>query len=158
MPRSHQQLLNAFTFFAAAGLLASASTTSHGDAASPAPLRGLARNVEAQNTSPATQQLPTQKPTTTGNASLGKQLYLDYSCWACHGYNAQTGNGARLLPPRLNQQQFTLYIRAPRTLQMPAYSVKVLSDVDAANIYAYILSLPREPATKDVPLLNQLPQ
>jgi mono/diheme cytochrome c family protein len=159
MPRSHQQLLNAFTFFAAAGLLASASTTSHGDAASPAPLRRAAPNVKAQDTSAATQQLPAgQKPTTTGNASLGKQLYLDYSCWACHGYNAQTGNGARLLPPRLNQQQFTLYIRAPRTLQMPAYSVKVLTDVDAANIYAYISSLPREPATKDVPLLNQLPR
>ena len=106
----------------------------------------------------AQQPATTQNPTTTGNAALGKQLYLNYSCWACHGYNAQTGNGARLLPPRLNERQFTLYIRAPRTLQMPAYSVKVLSDADVANIYAYILLLPREPASKVVPLLDQLPR
>jgi len=103
-------------------------------------------------------QQPTQSPATTGNASLGKQLYLDYSCWACHGYNAQTGNGARLLPPRFTERQFTLYLRTPRTRQMPAYTAKVLSDADAAHIFAYILSLPREPQLKDVPLLNQLPK
>ena len=99
-----------------------------------------------------------QKPATTGNAVRGTQLYLDYSCYACHGYNAQTGNGQRLLPPRLTEQVFTLYIRAPRTPQMPAYSTKLLSDAQAADIYAYILSLPREPELKDVPLLNQLPK
>jgi mono/diheme cytochrome c family protein len=98
------------------------------------------------------------KATTTGNAVRGKQLFLDYSCYACHGYNAQTGNGQRLLPPRLTEQVFKLYIRAPRTQQMPAYSTKLLSDSDAADIYAYILSLPREPELKDVPLLNQLPK
>jgi mono/diheme cytochrome c family protein len=106
----------------------------------------------------ATQAAPAQTPATTGNAARGKQLYLDYSCYACHGYNAQTGNGQRLLPPRLTQQVFTLYIRAPRTRQMPAYSTKLLSDAEAADIYAYILSLPREPELKDVPLLNQLHQ
>ena len=101
---------------------------------------------------------PAQAPATTGSAARGKQLYLDYSCYACHGYNAQTGNGQRLLPPRLTQQVFTLYIRAPRTQQMPAYSTKLLTDAEAADIYAYILSLPREPQMKDVPLLNQLPK
>jgi mono/diheme cytochrome c family protein len=104
---------------------------------------------------PAAEQ---QKPATTGSASAGQQLYLDYSCWACHGYNAQTGNGARLLPPRLTERQFTQYLRTPRTRQMPAYTAKVLSDADAAHIYAYILALPREPPLKDVPLLNQLPK
>ena len=106
------------------------------------------------------------KPATTGpstslgagNPALGKQLYLDYSCWACHGYNAQTGNGARLLPPRFTERQFTLYLRTPRTRQMPAFSAKVMSDADAAHIYAYVLSLPREPQLKDVPLLDQLPK
>ncbi len=99
-----------------------------------------------------------QKPATTGDATRGKQLYLDYSCYACHGYNAQTGNGQRLLPARFTQQQFTLYIRTPRTLQMPAYSTRLLSDAEAADVYAYILSLPREPLLKDVPLLNELPK
>lgn len=91
-----------------------------------------------------------------GSAERGKPLYLSYGCYACHGYNAQTGNGPRLQPPRLNATQFQVYIRAPRTMQMPAYTVKVLSDVEAADIYAYVTSLPREPEVKDVPLLRQL--
>ena len=100
----------------------------------------------------------TAAPTTTGNATRGKDLYLSYSCYACHGYNAQTGNGARLLPMRMNQQVFSLYIRAPKTPGMPVYSTKMLSDAQAADIYAYVLSLPKAPELKDVPLLNQLPQ
>jgi mono/diheme cytochrome c family protein len=111
-------------------------------------------DAQAQGTGAAGQQ----KPATTGNAARGKQLFLDYGCYACHGYNAQTGNGQRLLPPRLTEQAFKLYIRAPRTQQMPAYSTKLISDSEAADIYAYILSLPREPELKDVPLLNQLPK
>ena len=116
----------------------------------------LVAAVDAQGQGGAGQ--PAQKPATTGDATRGKQLYLDYSCYACHGYNGQTGNGQRLLPPRFTQQQFTLYIRTPRTLQMPAYSTRLLSDAEAADVYAYILSLPREPLLKDVPLLNALPK
>jgi len=100
---------------------------------------------------------PAAAPATTGNATRGKDLYLSYSCYACHGYNAQTGNGQRLLPLRMNQQVFSLYIRTPKTPGMPTYSQKVLSDAQAADIYAYVLSLPKAPELKDVPLLNQLP-
>ena len=96
-------------------------------------------------------------PATTGNAERGKDLYLSYSCYACHGYNAQTGNGQRLLPLRVNQQQFVLYLRGPRTAGMPTYSTKVLTDAQAADIFAYVLALPKAPELKDVPLLNQLP-
>src|SRR5688572_12047477 len=97
-----------------------------------------------------------RQPAAKGSAERGKGLYLDYGCYACHGYNAQTGNGPRLQPPRLNEVQFQLYVRAPRTMQMPAYTTKVLPDPDAADLYAYIVSLPREPELKDVPLLEQL--
>ena len=97
---------------------------------------------------------PQQK--TSGDATQGKRLYLEYSCWACHGYTAQTGNGQRLQPPRLEERQFVAYLRTPRTRQMPAYSSKVMSDREAADIYAFVLSLPREPETKDVPLLDGL--
>jgi hypothetical protein len=27
----------------------------------------------------------------TGNATTGKKLYYDYSCYGCHGYNGETG-------------------------------------------------------------------
>jgi mono/diheme cytochrome c family protein len=107
---------------------------------------------------PAPAAAATAAPATTGNATRGKDLYLSYSCYACHGYNAQTGNGQRLLPLRLNQQQFVLYIRTPRTPGMPAYTAKVLSDAQAADVFAYVLSLPKAPELKDVPLLGQLPQ
>jgi mono/diheme cytochrome c family protein len=113
----------------------------------------LAGVVSAQGQTPAATQKP-NPPLTTGNEQRGKQLYLDYSCYACHGFNAQTGNGARLLPSRLNQQQFTLYIRSPR--QMPPYTQKLLSDAQVADIYAYVQSLPKAPEAKDIPLLNQL--
>jgi mono/diheme cytochrome c family protein len=106
-------------------------------------------------------QAPAAQPaaqTTTGNATRGKDLYLSYSCYACHGYDAQTGNGARLMPMRMNQQVFSLYIRAPKTPGMPAYSQKLLTDAQAADIYAYVLSLPKAPELKDVPLLGQLPR
>lgn len=102
--------------------------------------------------------VPPDKPVTTGNVERGRPLYLDFGCYACHGYNAQTGNGPRLQPPRMNERQFVLYLRAPRTMQMPAYTAKVMTDGEAADIYAYVLSLPREPAAADVPLLDALPR
>jgi mono/diheme cytochrome c family protein len=47
-------------------------------------------------------------------------------------------------------------LRHPRAV-MPAYSEKVLSDTEAADIVAYVQSLSREPAAdaKTIPLLNQ---
>jgi mono/diheme cytochrome c family protein len=117
----------------------------------------MALSAAALLTTAMTAEQPQGAPasTATGNATRGEPLYLDYGCYACHGYNGQTGNGPRLLPPRLSQQQFTLYLRAPRTMQMPAYTTKVLTDEEAVDIYTYVLSLPREPQLKDVPLLNQ---
>src|SRR4051812_48394421 len=98
---------------------------------------------------PAAGTQSTATPAITGNLTRGKELFLSNSCYACHGYNAQTGNGARLLPLRMNQQVFSLYIRAPKTQGMPAYSTKLISDAQAADIYAYVLSLPKAPELKD---------
>jgi mono/diheme cytochrome c family protein len=108
--------------------------------------------VVAAAQAPATPQVDTA---TTGNAQRGKALYESFSCYACHGFDAQTGNGARLLPSRMSQQVFTAYIRAPK--QMPPYTAKILFDAQAADIYAYIQTLPKAPEAKDIPLLSQLP-
>src|SRR5262245_43467861 len=39
--------------------------------------------------------LPTNNPPpsspVTGNATAGKALYFSYTCYACHGYNGETG-------------------------------------------------------------------
>ena len=91
-----------------------------------------------------------------GNIDNGKDLFLKYSCYACHGYTAQTGNGARLVSTKLNQQGFTNYIRNPRTNGMPTYTAKVVPDQQAADLFAYIKTFKEPPAAKDIPLLNQL--
>src|SRR3954469_21446907 len=38
----------------------------------------------------ATNNPPPTSPA-TGNATTGKKLYYDYSCYGCHGYNGETG-------------------------------------------------------------------
>ena len=91
-----------------------------------------------------------------GSVENGKELYLKYSCYACHGYSAQTGNGARLVSTKLNQQGFTNYIRNPRTNGMPTYTAKVVPDQQAADLFAYIKTFKEPPAARDIPLLNQL--
>jgi len=95
-----------------------------------------------------------QAAAAAGDAGAGKDLYLRYSCYACHGYAGHGGAGARLVPLRMPLPAFTAYLRAPR--QMPPYTAKVLSDAQAADVWAYIQTLPKSPAAKDIPLLAQM--
>jgi mono/diheme cytochrome c family protein len=90
-------------------------------------------------------------PASTGNAQAGKDLYLRYSCYACHGYDGHGGAGARLVPTRMTVERFTAYLRNPR--QMPPYSTKLLSDAQLGDLWAYVKSLPVSPDAKDIPLL-----
>ena len=39
---------------------------------------------------------------------------------------------------------------------MPAYKDKVISDQELTDIWAFLQSLPKAKAAKDIPLLNQL--
>jgi mono/diheme cytochrome c family protein len=89
-----------------------------------------------------------------GNAQHGKELYLKYSCYACHGYDGHGGAGARLVPLALTATRFTAYVRNPR--RMPPYTDKVLSDADAADLFAYIKSLPASPSADQIPLLKRI--
>ena len=98
-----------------------------------------------------------QRPRRRRAASTnGKKLYLSDGCWECHGYAGQGGrDGARLAETALSAAQFTRYIRRP-TGAMPAYIDKVLSDAEAADIWAYLKTLTGPKAAKDVPLLMEL--
>jgi mono/diheme cytochrome c family protein len=97
-------------------------------------------------------QTPPSAP--AGNAQSGKTLYEKYSCYACHGYDGHGGAGARLVPMRMNAPGFTLYIRNPR--QMPPYTEKVLSDAQAADLFAYIKSMPESPSADKLSLLTRI--
>ncbi len=96
--------------------------------------------------------LPAQE---AGNPANGKDIFLKYTCYGCHGFSGQNGPGARLVPMNMTPTAFTAYVRNPRTRQMPSYSSKVLSDAQLGDVYAYIKTLPRSPAAKDIPELSQ---
>jgi mono/diheme cytochrome c family protein len=93
-----------------------------------------------------------------GDAVNGKRLYLADGCFECHGRSGQ-GGAMNYPTPALAQlelpvESFIAFLRdAPN--DMPSFSVKVLSDKDAADIYAFLHALPGRKPAKDFPLLNQ---
>lgn len=93
----------------------------------------------------------------SGNAQNGKKLFKSDGCYECHGtegQGAQQTGAARIGPPQLSLEGFQSYIRKP-TGQMPPYTGKVVPDQDAADIYAYLKSIPMPSKGKDIPLLNK---
>jgi mono/diheme cytochrome c family protein len=91
-----------------------------------------------------------------GDAGRGKKMFVDYSCYACHGFSGQNGPGKRLVPMKMLAPVFTAYVRAPGSNQMPSYSAKVRTDQQLADIWAYVKTLPDSPEAKDIPLVQQL--
>jgi mono/diheme cytochrome c family protein len=102
----------------------------------------------------------------TGNAVAGKKLYYDHGCYACHGYNGETG--ARPFVGRwghlATEQMFITFLRGranvapvvPST-SMPNFSAESLPDKKAKDIYAYIRTFKSSaPEAKDSPTLNAI--
>ena len=99
-------------------------------------------------------QNPPAANTPRGDAQNGKALFMKFGCYECHG---REGQGSTQTGPRLNQNpitftRFVAYIRKPSG-EMPPYTAKVVNDQQAADLYAYLQSLPKPPA--DIPLLRQ---
>ncbi len=93
--------------------------------------------------------------TPAGNARDGQALYMKIGCYQCHGGQGQGGAaGPRLGPaPMLAYRAFATYVRAPRA-EMPPYTLKVVSEQQMADIYAFLTARPRPPAVQSIPLLN----
>ena len=92
-----------------------------------------------------------------GDAKNGKELFVKYTCYGCHGFSAQNGPaGNRLNPMKMTQATFTALVRSPGARNMPSYSAKVISDAQLGDIYAYLKTLPDAPPAKDIPLLQQI--
>jgi len=94
----------------------------------------------------------------SGDAVNGKNVYLAVGCFMCHGRSGQGGAMNYPAPPiakvEMPAEAFVAFLReAPN--DMPAYSAAVLSDKDAADIHAFLQSLPGRKPAKDFPLLNQ---
>jgi mono/diheme cytochrome c family protein len=95
----------------------------------------------------------------TGDAARGRAIFLRDDCYTCHGTTGAGGGalgGPRLAHAGLSPSAILNELRHPRAV-MPAYTEKVLSEKDAADIVAFIQSLSREKGVdaKDIRLLNQ---
>jgi len=110
-----------------------------------------AKSARAGTTSPAPQD---EKPP-AGNTQNGKKLYTNYGCFECHGHQAEgtSAGGPRLGPKPISFPVFAKYIRQPAG-QMPPFTVKVTSDADLADIYAFLQSLPQPPKPDTIPALK----
>ena len=101
-------------------------------------------------------QNPPPANTPRGDAQNGKTLFMKYGCYECHG---REGQGSNATGPRLSQNpityaRFVAYIRKPSG-EMPPYTAKVVPDQQAADLYAFLQSLPKPPAVDSIPLLKQ---
>ena len=107
----------------------------------------------------ASSDTATTETAPTGNATNGKRLYTRDGCWQCHGY---AGQGGRAVPDTvplagtsLNFAAFVKYVRQP-TGAMPAYTDKVISEQELADVYAHIKTLPGPRPSAQIPLLRDL--
>jgi mono/diheme cytochrome c family protein len=91
----------------------------------------------------------------TGDATRGQPLFADtFNCYACHGFDAQSGE-RRLLPMNYTQEGFITFVQNSPLPNMPAFPDA--SPQQLADIYAYIRTIPADaPAVSDVPLLRDI--
>ena len=115
----------------------------------------------------STAAAPAKAPTSpvNGNAVRGKQLYYDYSCYGCHGFNGETGAFVPNWPANLaTESSFLAFLRgranqAPTqpSTAMPNYSAETLNDAQAKDIYAYIRTFKSNaPPADKIPTLNAI--
>ena len=96
-----------------------------------------------------------QAPAPAGNADNGKKLYREIGCYQCHGL---AGQGAVMTGPSVARTElafdgFVNQLRHPVN-QMPPYEAAVVSDRDAADIYAYLRQMPAPRDPNSIPLLK----
>jgi mono/diheme cytochrome c family protein len=90
------------------------------------------------------------------SATRGRQLFLRVGCVHCHGTEGQGSSaGTRLAPDSLPAAAIAQFIRATNTT-MPAYSAKVLSDADVADIAAFLATIPPARPADSIPALRDL--
>ncbi len=96
----------------------------------------------------------TQAALAAGSAEKGKTAFAKHGCWQCHGFAGQGGvAGPKLAPNPMPLEALSAFVRNTRGA-MPPYQTAILSEADLADIHAYLLSIPKPPDYKSIPLLN----
>jgi mono/diheme cytochrome c family protein len=104
---------------------------------------------------PARAQQPPSAPTGPAAIEKGKQNFVTYACYACHGYSGQGSDvGPRIDTKRLPLQAFVNIVRKPARRMPPFRTEGQISNASLAEIYAYLQSVPSPPDPKSIPLLN----
>ena len=103
----------------------------------------------------AAAQAPAAPAAPTGDAKHGRELFeSSLRCYACHGYDGQTGS-PRLVPMGRPQDAFVSYVRKPSGRGMPSFAAT--PERDLVDVYAYIRSIaPAAPAVDSLPLLKAI--
>jgi mono/diheme cytochrome c family protein len=101
------------------------------------------------------QEAPPNNP--RGDPANGKKVYLADGCYQCHGRVGQgglmTGPAPILAQTKMPYAAFTRQLRNPIN-DMPPYPQNLLSDQQAADIYAFLQGVPGRRPVKDIPILN----
>jgi mono/diheme cytochrome c family protein len=81
---------------------------------------------------------------------------MTVGCVHCHGSMGQGSTaGTRLAPESLPAEAIAPFIRNTGTT-MPAYSARVLSDADVADIAAFLATIPAARPVERIPALRDL--
>ncbi len=93
----------------------------------------------------------------SGDPAKGRALFTTIGCSYCHGTVEQGGGGRtgglRIARMGIGYEAFLNQLRHPAN-EMPPYVQSALTDKDAADIFAYVDSLPAPPDAKSIPILN----
>jgi mono/diheme cytochrome c family protein len=102
----------------------------------------------------------------SGNATNGKALFYNYSCYACHGFNGETGRAfvGNWTNNLASEENFIKFLRgranvAPATpsTSMPNFAENTLSDKQAKDIYAYVRTFKSNaPPLQNISTLNEI--
>jgi len=88
-----------------------------------------------------------------GDVGNGKKLYTTIGCSQCHGFAGQGGAaGPKLIDPT-PFPAFIVQLRTPRQV-MPPYTERVLTDQQAADIYAHVKTFPLPPDPSTLSILK----
>lgn len=80
--------------------------------------------------------------TPNGDAAEGKRWYAMHNCSACHGQHGNDGRAAAIAAIDMSFGSFVKILRDPYSPSMPKFPETKLPEKDAADIYAYLKSLP----------------
>jgi mono/diheme cytochrome c family protein len=91
-----------------------------------------------------------------GDAVAGRHDFQDFGCSACHGTTGSGGGwqGPKLAPDPIPFEAFLAQLREPVS-KMPRYSTTVLSDREAADLYAYLRGVPKGKSASQIKILQR---